>query len=241
LSRRRDNLPWSYHADVAALPREKQEEFLDSATTRRELRTAVARYNLGQKHAAIAGAAKASSISGQFALLYADNPWQFETYSDLGKELSPEQHYPTMSDEELCSLVVDGRPIQDVAAPDAGCFMWCTSSNIKRAIVVLEAWGFEYKTNLTWDKVRTGLGYIFLNQHEHLLYGKRPRCNFPMPVIKPASLISIERTERSRKPPEVRLLLESMYPHFTAANRIELFARGEVDGWTTWGNQAGSP
>jgi N6-adenosine-specific RNA methylase IME4 len=141
-----------------------------------------------------------------------------------------------MDSIDIGALKVWSRTVADLAAPDAGLFLWCTSANIKQAIGVAEAWGFEYKTNAAWDKQRTGTGYIFLNQHEHLTYASRG--NFPMPLEKFSSVFSYPRGEHSAKPNEVRQALESMYPRLTEKDRIELFARGEIPGWTTWGNEA---
>ena len=206
--------PFSFHAEVAGLEPEIGDELLSVAEgckwTQRELRTAVARYKLAEKHAAIAEAARGSNVSGQFCLIYADPPWSFQTYSELGKQLGPEQHYPTLPFEEIAQLDVDGRTVDQLAYKDAALFMWCTSSNLELALPILRCWGFTYRTHLVWDKMRTGTGYVFLNQHELLLYAKRGA--FPMPEVKLSSLISVERGAHSEKPAEVRQALEIHVP-----------------------------
>ena len=92
----------------------------------------------------------------------------------------PDDHYPTLTDEEIINITFNGQTIEQLAQDDAVMFMWCTSSNLKRAMAVMEAVGFEYKTHAVWDKGKIGLGYIFRNQHEMLLYGSRG--NPPRPV-----------------------------------------------------------
>lgn len=232
---------------IAALPEEELERAFAKARELETLITATALITIARpywakerreaKHREIASSSRGTAVSGTFALIYADPPWQFQTYSELGKtETSPDNHYPTLGWEEIGGLEVDGRKVSQLAAKDAGLFMWCTSSNLELALPILRCWGFTYRTHLIWDKVRTGTGYIFLNRHELLLYAKRG--DFPMPAVKWPSVLAIERTTHSAKPGDVRRMLESMYPEFTEENRIELFARGPVDGWTTWGNEA---
>jgi N6-adenosine-specific RNA methylase IME4 len=173
----------------------------------------------------------------RFALIYADPPWSFETYSEKGKDMtSPDNHYPTMSYEAIAGIRIDGYTIPQIAAKDAVRFMWCTSANLEHAIATLTAWGFEYKTNLTWDKQRTGTGYWVLNQHQHLLLGTRGSP--PMPMKKFPSLFRSARGKHSEKLAAVREIIEIMFPFYNQDSRIELFARGEVPGWSVHGNEA---
>ena len=195
-----------------------------------------------EKHQQIAAegrfAAMTNAKAGQFAVIYADPPWQFETWSEKGKDLtSPDNHYPTMSYEEIAAIEVDGYRVSEIAAKDAACFMWCTSSNILRAAEIMEAWGFQYKSQRIWDKQRTGTGYIFLNQHEVLLYGTRG--NAPTPMEKFSSVLSAPRGKHSEKPAAVREMIELMFPHGDEHSRIEMFYRGEqIPGWSVWGLEA---
>jgi N6-adenosine-specific RNA methylase IME4 len=194
------------------------------------------------RHCAIKRKAEAQRMSdqlGPFPLLYCDPPWTFETWHPSGQENArmPNQHYPVLTDAQLCSLHVNGTPIQDIAAKDACLFLWCTSSNIERALGVMRAWGFTFKTNAVWDKALNGTGYIFLNQHEHVLYGTRGSMPAPLPPL-PSSVIRSPRGRHSEKPREVRSMIEQMFPQFDSKSRIELFARGQIPGWTTWGFEA---
>ena len=242
-SRRLDALTFGHHMAVAAMTPKAQGNLLAQAEaeglTVRDLRAAVAKGRLAGRHEAIASGTKASQIGGTFALIYADPPWRFEVHGDsvLGKLRSPDLHYPVMMDDAIRGLQVDGRHVSEIAAKDAGLFLWCTSSNIHRALGVMGAWGFTFKTSAVWDKQRTGTGYIWLNQHEVLLYGSRGE--FPAPVHKGSSVFSYPRGRHSQKPTEVRKSLAKMYPALGEHGRIELFARGDIPGWTVWGNEAG--
>ena len=177
-----------------------------------------------------------TAVAGHFALIYADPPWVFETYSPRGQDRGPAQHYPVLTDDEIKAFTVSGRTISDIAYKDSALFMWCTSSNLLRALAVLEAWGFTYKTQAVWDKKKSGTGQIFLNQHEVLLYGSRGSIPAPTKIFP--SVFSVERGRHSEKPQEVRKALERMYPHFNADTRIELFARQKVEGWTVDGYES---
>jgi N6-adenosine-specific RNA methylase IME4 len=183
-----------------------------------------------------AAKAKAPDKLGPFALIYWDPPWTFETHTPEMTHRMPDDHYPTLTDQEIIDLKFHGQTIQQLAHKDCATFTWCTSSNLKRAIHVMESVGFEYRTHAIWDKEMIGLGLIFRNQHEVLLYGSRG--NPPKPVELFSSVFRYPRGEHSAKPPEIRQMLERMYPHFTAENRVELFARGEIKGWTALGYEA---
>jgi hypothetical protein len=142
---RLDALSFEHHRAVATLEPEQQAKFLDdardSSLSVKALRTAVGKDRRRLKHEAIkAGATEARDIVGPYPLIYADPPWEFIVRSELGKEMSsPENHYPTLSDDEIANLRVSDKTIPELASKDAALFLWCTSSNIKRAIAVLEA------------------------------------------------------------------------------------------------------
>jgi N6-adenosine-specific RNA methylase IME4 len=195
-----------------------------------------------KKHQEIREAATAAQSGqlvgpGPFPLILADPPWKFGVYSDKGLDRTPDQHYPTLSDDELKAFDIGGRHVSEIAAKDAALFMWCTSSNIHRALPVMEAWDFEFKASAVWVKDRFGTGLVFRNQHELLLYGTRGRM--PGPQYQPPSVFQFPRGRHSEKPAEIRQIIEKMYPDFDARTRIELFAREQhVDGWTLHGFEA---
>jgi len=191
------------------------------------------------KHRSIAREAQAQrreDLLGPFAVIYADPPWLFETYSDKGKGRSPERHYPVLTDEEISNFKVQGNTIREIANDDAVLFLWATPPTLFRAKPIMEAWGFDYRANAVWVKEGIGLGFTFRNRHEHLLVGVRG--DMPAAEYKPESVFEYPRREHSEKPPEIRKIIEQMYPAYGKAERLELFARGDVAGWTTFGYEA---
>jgi N6-adenosine-specific RNA methylase IME4 len=187
-----------------------------------------------QKHQAIREEAVMTETSiGPFPLIYADPPWQFEVYSEKGLDRTPDQHYPTLSDDEIINFRVAGKTVPEIATHDAVLLLWCTSSNIMRAFAVMKAWDFTFKTQAIWVKDKTGLGLVFRNQHEHLLYGTRG--DMPGPLWQPPSVFSYPRGRHSAKPPEIRQAIEKMYPAFGEGARLELFARGDNPGSVNYG------
>jgi N6-adenosine-specific RNA methylase IME4 len=196
-----------------------------------------------RKHRAIADAASPSYFDdiGVFPLIYADPPWRFETWSESGGGRSPDQHYPTLSDDEILDFAIEGRPIAEIAAADSILFLWCTSSNLPLALQVMERWGFTFKSSAVWVKegasgrLQVGMGQIFRNAHELLLYGDRGDVAGPVEI--PFSVFKQPRGKHSAKPAEIRAALERMYPDF-ADNRLELFARGSIPGWVTYGYES---
>jgi N6-adenosine-specific RNA methylase IME4 len=239
LSVRIDNLSFGHHQLVASFGPDKQKEWLERAAkeqwTIREMKSALIKVRRRERHADIAQA-NAFSFEKRFPLIYADPPWEFKVYSELSNQ-TPANHYPTMSVDEICDLMVGDKHILEIIADNCALFLWCTSSNlVSLALPVLQHWGFEYVTHAVWDKQKTGTGYIFRNQHEVLIYAKRG--DIPLPAFVPSSVFSYPRGKHSAKPPEVRQALEKMYPAFGKQDRIELFARGKIPGWTIWGNEA---
>jgi len=193
-----------------------------------------------RKHKIIhASAVEASTYDfGPFPLIYADPPWKFKIYSEKGLDRTPDQHYPTLTDEEIIGFQIGGRKIADIAHRDAALLLWCTSSNIARALKIMEAWGFVYKSQAVWAKMKdgklqTGMGLVFRNAHEVLLYGTRG--SMPGPQYQPPSVFIYPRGRHSAKPPEIRTEIEKMYPDFNEQSRLELFARETVRGWTPYG------
>lgn len=183
-----------------------------------------------------ASRAQALEVLGPFALIYLDPPWTFETHTPEMTHRMPDDHYPVLTDDQIVAVTFQGKTIARLAQDDCAMFMWATSSNLKRAIDVMERLGFDYKTHAIWDKEVIGMGLIFRNQHEVLLYGSRGAP--PKPIKLHSSIFRHRRGRHSAKPKQVRQALESMYPKFKAANRVELFARGQIAGWTALGHEA---
>ncbi len=192
----------------------------------------------------VEGAKQSDEPLGPFPLIYADPPWKFQTYSEKGLDRTPDQHYPTLSDDEISDFRVADKKIADIATRDAALLLWCTSSNLTRALKIMAAWGFEYRTHAVWVKTKddgavwTGTGLVFRNGHELLLYGIRGKM--PGPQYQPPSVFMYRRGRHSEKPREIRAAIEKMYPDFDERTRLELFAREAAKGWCVYGYEARS-
>jgi N6-adenosine-specific RNA methylase IME4 len=137
-----------------------------------------------------------------------------------------------MTVEEIKSIVVP-------AADDALLLLWAVNSLLPEALEVVQAWGFEYKTNFVWVKHVFGLGSWNRCQHELLLVATRGSFRPPPRQRRPSSVITAKRRAHSQKPDSVYELIERMYPR---ASKLELFARGTPrPGWSAWGNEAEPP
>ena len=106
---------------------------------------------------------------------------------------------------------------------------------LQKALEVMNAWGFEYRTCMTWVKDKIGMGHWVRQRHELLLIGRRGAMHTPDPEDRPDSVIEAPRTRHSEKPPVVYEIIERMYP---TCERVELFARAPRDNWARWGNEA---
>jgi len=160
---------------------------------------------------------------GQFNVIYADPPWQY----DLSLRGSPEEHYAVMETKSICDLKIP-------SSEDAVLFLWATNPKLEEALQVMRAWGFTYKTNLVWVKDKFGNGYYFRGQHELLLLGVKGNPSVPLEADRPSSVLNAARGKHSQKPEEVYVLIEKMYPN---NKRLELFARQKREGWEAWGNE----
>lgn len=175
-----------------------------------------------------------SLTPGAYGLIMADPPWRFETYSDLGRGKSAEQHYSTMTLDDIAAL-----PIADLAAPDCLLWLWATAPMLHVQIGLLDRWGFKFKTSGTWVKTTThgkiafGTGYILRNAHEPFLIATRgkPACTRSV-----RSVVMAQTTGHSRKPAAAFAAAEALLP---GVRRVELFSRQNRPGWDAWGDQTG--
>ncbi|MGE4264938.1 MAG: MT-A70 family methyltransferase [Desulfovibrio sp.] len=174
----------------------------------------------------------------RFATILADPPWRFENRT--GK-MAPEHkrlnRYGTMDLEEIMAL-----PVQSITAATAHLYLWVPNALLPEGLRVLAAWGFAYKSNIIWHKVRKdggpdgrGVGFYFRNTTEILLFGTRGKNARTLPPARSqVNIICTRKREHSRKPDEQYELIESCSP----GPFLELFARGGRPGWVGWGNQA---
>jgi N6-adenosine-specific RNA methylase IME4 len=175
------------------------------------------------------GNAPLEVLTQTYPIVYADPPWRYEHARTENRAI--ENHYPTMTLEEICTL-----PVQDIAAADAVLFMWATSPKLEESLQVINSWGFSYRTSIVWDKEIMGPGYYARQQHEYLLIAKRGNPPMPKEEDRIRSVVRIRRGhEHSEKPTEFYEIIERMYPEF---DRIELFARTRRPNWAACGNQA---
>lgn len=158
-----------------------------------------------------------------FRCIYADPPWQ---YGNQATRASTDNHYPTLTVDEICAL-----PVADLAGDDAHLHLWTTNAFLFDAKRVIEAWGFEYKSCFVWCKPQMGIGNYWRVSHEFLLFGVRG--SLPFVDRGCMSWLEAPRSSHSRKPESVRALVERASP----GPRIELFARRSAPGWTSWGNE----
>lgn len=176
--------------------------------------------------------------SQKFATILADPPWQFQNRT--GK-VAPEHkrlnRYETMTLDEIMAL-----PVNQISADTAHLYLWVPNALLPDGLAVMTAWGFQYKGNIIWQKIRKdgepdgrGVGFYFRNTTEILLFGVRGKnARTLAPARSQVNVIKSQKREHSRKPDE-------QYPLIEACSRgpfFEMFARGSKSGWTTWGNQA---
>jgi N6-adenosine-specific RNA methylase IME4 len=168
--------------------------------------------------------------TGKYAVIYADPPW---SYNDkLGGDISDmygaaEKHYPCMSMSELMGL-----DVHLLAADNCVLWLWSTCPMLPEALDLARAWGFKYKAQFVWDKVKHNMGHYNSVRHEILLICTRGNM-VPEVAKLHDSVQVIERTEHSRKPEAFRAIIDELYP---SGPRIELFARGKAYGWDVYGN-----
>lgn len=163
-----------------------------------------------------------------FEVIYADPPWRYDFSKSDSREI--ENHYPTMTQDELCALDVP-------AARNSVLFLWGVAPKLPQALEVMAAWGFTYRTGAVWDKELVGMGYWFRGQHEHLLVGVKGNWSPPPQPLRVSSVYREARGRHSKKPDIVRQQIATWWPE---ARRLEMFCRYPAPGWHVWGNQVDS-
>lgn len=174
----------------------------------------------------------------KYGTILADPPWQF---MNRGLKVAPEHkrlyRYSTMSVEEIKAL-----PVGMICDEPAHLYLWVPNALLQEGLEVMKAWGFTYKTNIIWQKVRKdggpdgrGVGFYFRNVTEVVLFGVRGKNARTLEAgRRQVNIICTRKREHSRKPDELYDIIEecSFGPY------LELFARGTKKGWKSWGNQA---
>ncbi|QXX74258.1 MT-A70 family methyltransferase [Methylovirgula sp. HY1] len=178
------------------------------------------------------GAKQSALPTQKFGVILADPEWRFEPWSrKTGLDRSPDNHYPTS-----CAEVIAARDVASIAADDCVLFLWATAPMLPHALVVMGAWGFDYRTQFVWAKDRIGTGYWNRNRHELLLLGVKGHVPAPAPGTQWDSLLPADVGAHSEKPKIFLELIEAYFPHLP---KIELNRRGPArPGWSAWGNEA---
>lgn len=222
---------------VASLPADEQaeivargeKEILQAAKGIRSRQRQVRFDQVNERLAKISEGNAPLPTGRKYPIIYADPATKY--VSGFG-DRSIENHYPTMTTEELCAL-----PVRDIAADDAMLQIWSTVPQLANTMKIIEAWGFKYVSCLCWDKVLQGTGHWAFNQHEVLLIATRGNFPAPVPGQQPRSLHREERTDHSVKPAWFAEQIERIWPMLP---KIELFTRNARPGWDVWGNQSES-
>jgi N6-adenosine-specific RNA methylase IME4 len=178
-----------------------------------------------------------SHVHGRnYGTILADPPWQFTNRT--GK-IAPEHkrlnRYSTLSLQQIKEI-----PVSVVAAVQSHLYLWIPNALLQEGLEVMEAWGFYYKTNLIWHKIRKdggpdgrGVGFYFRNTTEMVLFGVRGRLRTLPRGRSQVNIIKTRKREHSRKPDELYEIIEACSP----SPFLELFARGKREGWDQWGNE----
>ena len=172
-----------------------------------------------------------------FGTVLADPPWRF---SNRTGKVAPEHRrlarYSTLAAKEIAAL-----PVAQLMAPRSHCYLWVPNALLAEGLMVMENWGFTYKANLVWHKVRKdggsdgrGVGFYFRNVTELVLFGTRGQLRTLAPGRRQVNLLATRKREHSRKPDEMYDVIERCSP----GPRLELFARHGREGWTAWGDEA---
>lgn len=172
-----------------------------------------------------------------FGTILADPPWRF--MNRTGK-VAPEHkrlnRYDTLSLQEIMEI-----PVAQVAGSKSHLYLWVPNALLPEGLEVMKAWGFQYKTNLIWHKVRKdggpdgrGVGFYFRNTTEIILFGIRGSLRTAAPGRSQVNFLASRKQEHSRKPDELYEIIESCSP----GPYLEMFARNTRKGWYGFGNQA---
>ena len=174
----------------------------------------------------------------KYKTILADPPWQFQNRT--GK-MAPEHkrlnRYSTMKLDEIKTL-----PVNEVADCPCHLYLWVPNALLPDGLEVMRAWGFQYKSNIVWEKIRKdggpdgrGVGFYFRNVTELILFGvKGENARTLAPARSQVNLIRTQKREHSRKPDEIYELIEQC----SNGPFLEMFARGIRQNWTLWGNEA---
>src|SRR5882672_267604 len=141
-----------------------------------------------------------------YGTILADPPWQF---SNRTGKMAPEhrrlKRYSTLTLQAIKAI-----PVAAVAAMQSHLYLWVPNAILREGLTVMEAWGFQYKTNLIWHKIRKdggpdgrGVGFYFRNTTEMVLFGVRGQLRTLASGRTQVNIIKTRKREHSRKPDEL--------------------------------------
>ena len=165
----------------------------------------------------------------RYKTIYADPPWLERGGGKIKR--GADRHYPLMKTADIMAL-----PVRDLIHPDgAHLYLWTTNNFLQDALQVVNAWGFQYVTTITWLKDSVGLGQYYRGLTEHCIFARTPN-GLPFKTVDGKRQQGVTgfyapKREHSRKPDEMREMIERV----SYAPRIELFARERHEGWDAWG------
>lgn len=178
-----------------------------------------------------------NEVQGKYKTILADPPWRF--MNSTGK-VAPEHkrlsRYSTLSLQEILDI-----PVNSIAEENSHLYLWVPNALLAEGLETMRKWGFTYKTNIVWYKVRKdggpdgrGVGFYFRNVTELVLFGIKGKIRTLKPGRTQVNIISTRKREHSRKPDELFPIIEKCSP----GPYLEMFARGNRKGWNVWGNQS---
>lgn len=175
------------------------------------------------------------ALMNKFDVILADPPWHFSVWNPEKSDRHVSHKYDLMEVEDICAL-----PIDQIAADNCALFLWATWPNLTDALMVIDAWKFDYRT-CAWVWVKSkrsgfgfhfGMGYYTRANTEPCLLAVRGRM--PVATKDVSALIYYPVKEHSKKPEDQYTKIERLYPDM---NYCELFARKKRDDWYSWGNE----
>jgi len=216
-------LPYALSGGIVTLARYRSEANEENRNTRDSMQ-------------ALEGLTSLIQSGKRFGAVLMDPPWRFKNLTGkVGPEHRRLYRYPTMSFEEIAAL-----PIEKLTSEQSHLYLWCPNALLLEALSIMKVWGFDYKTNIVWYKVRKdggpdgrGVGFYFRNVTELLLFGSKGRLRTLKPGRTQVNIVVARKTEHSRKPEAAYDLIQRCSP----GPYLELFARNRVPGWVQWGDE----
>jgi N6-adenosine-specific RNA methylase IME4/ParB-like chromosome segregation protein Spo0J len=204
-----------------ALPEAEKEKVRQRKSTVR----GASRQNKKRQQAAAINAEPPPLPAGPFRVLVIDPPWEYASRGDDPTHRAGNP-YPSMTPDAIRAL-----PVAALACDDAVLWLWATNAHLPLAFGLVEAWGFTYKTCLTWVKNKIGTGDWLRGQTEHCLLAVRGK---PTVTLKGQSTaLPAPARKHSEKPEEFYALVEALCP----GSKVELFSRKKRKGWNQHGDE----